>query len=441
MNEIPANPLSQDFHVGGLLKFAFPTMVMMIFMGLYTVADTVFVSRFVDTNALSALNIVCPVINLTVGLGTMLAAGGNAIIARKMGEGDEERASRDFTLIIGAGVLLGIAITVFGIVFFDPIIWGLGSGSLLFPYCRAYLLTLLIFTPAAILQVLFQNLFVTAGRPGLGMMLSVGAGVVNILLDAVFMGFFGMGIQGAALGTGIGYLIPATAGIFFFIRSKGSLCFRKPVPDFSVLRESCTNGFSEMVSQAASAVTTFLFNRIMMRLLGEDGVAAVTILIYSQFLLTSLYIGFSMGVAPIISYHYGSGEQNRLRRVFRICLSFVAAVSLAVFGAAQIFGSFMVSAFAAEGTAVYEIADRGFHIFSWAFLFCGFNIFASAAFTALSNGKVSALISSLRTFVLLVPALLILPYFGGETGVWLAVPAAEAAALSVLVGFAFSYVL
>lgn len=212
--------------IKSLLKFAFPTIVMMLLMGLYTIVDTIFVARFVGTNALSALNIVCPVINLIVGPGTMLATGGSAIVARKMGAGETIRASQDFTWIICAGALLGVAITVLG----------------------------------------------------------------------------------AALGTGIGYLIPAAAGILFFIVGDSSLHFRKPVMDISILAESCVNGFSEMVSQAASAVTTFFFNGIMMKLLGEDGVAAITIIIYTQFLVTALYIGFSMGVAPIWSAFCGEGD-------------------------------------------------------------------------------------------------------------------------------------
>ena len=419
------NPLSQDFTIKSLLKFAFPTILMMIFMGLYTVVDTIFVARFVDTNALSALNIVCPVINLIVGLGTMLATGGSAIVARKMGAGEQKRAAQDFTLIISAGILLGVLIEVLGTVFIDRIVWGLGAGSILFPYCKEYLFILLLFTPASILQVLFQNLIVTAGRPGMGMVLGVSAGIANILLDYIFMVPLHMGIKGAAFGTGIGYMIPAVIGLWFFSTKRGSLHFRKPVIDFSVLAKSCTNGFSEMVSQAAAAVTTFLFNRIMMKLLGENGVAAITIIIYTQFLLSALYIGFSMGVAPVISYNYGKQDHARLKKVFSICMRFIILVSIVIFGLTYAFGSPMVSFFATKGTPVYEIAREGFRIFPFSFLFCGLNIFTSATFTAVSNGKLSAVLSFLRTFGLILVFLLILPEFMGVAGVWLAVPIAE----------------
>ena len=419
------NLLSQNFTIKSLLKFAFPTILMMIFMGLYTAADTIFAARFAGTNALSALNIVCPVINLTVGFGTMLAAGGSAIIARRMGEGEQKRAAQDFTLIISAGIFSGVFIAVLGTVFTDRIIQALGAGSILYPYCREYLSILLLFTPASILQVLFQNLIVTAGRPGMGMLLGVSAGTANILLDYIFMVPLQMGIKGAAYGTGIGYMIPAVTGLWFFSTKKGSLYFTKPVIDFSVLAESCTNGFSEMVSQAAAAVTTFLFNRIMMKLLGENGVAAITIIIYTQFLLSALYIGFSMGAAPVISYNYGKQDEKQLKNVFSICMRFIVFVSVTVFAAAFIFGPSLAGIFAEKGTPVYEIARNGFSIYPFSLLFCGLNIFTSAAFTALSNGKLSAILSFLRTFGLITVLLLTLPNILGVTGVWLAVPIAE----------------
>ena len=419
------NPLSQNFDIKSLLWFAFPTIITMIFMGLYTIVDTIFVSRFVNTNALSALNIVCPVINLIVGLGTMLATGGSAIVARKMGAGEEERARKDFTMIVLTGMILGVIIAGLGAVFIDNIVNGLGANEILFPYCKEYLLILLLFTPASILQVLFQNLIVTAGYPGLGMVLSVSAGAVNIFLDFIFMVVFDMGIKGAALGTGIGYLLPAIIGIGFFSTTKGSLYFQKPAADISVLTKSCANGCSEMVSQAASAVTTFLFNMVMMKFLGENGVAAITIMIYTQFFLTTLYIGFSMGVAPVISYNYGCNNNVRLKKIFRICLRFIGAISMMIFLLSLAFASPLVAVFSPKGTLVYEIARKGFFIFAFSFLFCGFNIFTSTAFTALSDGKVSALLSFLRTFGLIAILLLVLPDLIGAAGVWLAVPVAE----------------
>ena len=400
------NILDQKWSAGSLLRFAFPTIVMMIFMGLYTIVDTIFVAQFVNTDALSSINIVCPIINITVGLGTMIATGGNAIVSRKMGAGENQEAKEDFTLLILTGAVIGFLILLGGTIWIDKIVYALGASDLLFPYCKDYLMVLFLFIPANILQTLFSNLFVTAGKPGLGFGLSVLAGVANIILDYIFIVPCGLGIQGAALGTGFGYLIPTVAGLAYFARSKGTLSFTRPKLKLAVIGESCFNGSSEMVGQLATAVTTFLFNRTMMNLLGEDGVAAITIIIYSQFLLNTLYIGYSMGIAPIIGFNYGNRNEVQQKKVFSISMRFIAAASVLIF-------------------AVYQIAANGFTIFSYSFLFCGLNNFTSAMFTALSNGKVSAVLSFLRTFGLLAGGILLLPRIWGITGVWLAVPVAE----------------
>ncbi len=303
MTEIQKNPLAKNFDAISLIRFAFPSMVMMLFMGLYTIVDTIFVARFVDTNALSSINIVCPAINLIVGLGTMLATGGSAVIAKKMGNGTIEEARSNFTLIVVAGAVIGLLITATGLLFLDEIIWGLGASEVLFPYCREYLTVQLIFVVGNMMQVLYQNLFVTAGKPTLGLVLAVLAGIANIVFDYVFIVLQQMGIKGAAIGTGIGYMIPTIIGTIFFLTGsrisvtdsecgdriaagrkagvlpsgRSELYFCKPKMDASVLLKSCSNGVSEMVSQCSTAVTTFLFNVTMMKLLGEDGVAAINI--------------------------------------------------------------------------------------------------------------------------------------------------------------------
>lgn len=437
--EAADNALSQDFSAMTLLRFAFPTITMMIFLGLYTIVDTIFVARFVNTNALSAINIVCPIINITVGLATMLATGGSAVVARKMGSGNEKEAKENFTLIICAGLIIGLLITLIGFLFFEPIIRGLGASDILFPYCRDYLTILLIFAPANVMQCLYVNLFVTAGKPGLGLWLSVFAGLTNIILDYVFIVPMQMGISGAAIATSIGYMIPTIAGTCFFAKNKGSLSFVRPKFDIKVIGESCFNGASEMVSQLSTAITTFLFNITMMKLLGEDGVAAVTIIIYSQFLLTTMYIGFSMGVAPVISYNYGSHNHIRLKKIFRICMGFIAICSVLIFVVSMLGGSYISNIFAGQEKNVNEITKSGFSIFSFSFLFCGLNIFASAMFTALSNGKVSAIISFLRTLGFITVGLLVLPTFLNITGVWLAVPLAELLALFVSITLILRY--
>lgn len=420
------NILAGHFSTGTLLRFALPTILMMVLMGLYTVVDTIFVSHFVSTDAFASINIVCPVLNLTVGLGTMLATGGNAIISKYMGEGRERKAKESFTLIFFTGAGLGLFLAGAGLLWREKLLYLLGAEGMLFGYARDYLTILLFFLPANILQTLFANLFVTAGRPGLGSMLSIGAGILNIILDYIFIVLCHMGIQGAALGTGIGYLMPAlVGGVYFCVKRQGTLCFVRPKWNAKILLESCFNGSSEMVSQLATAVTTLLFNRTMMRLAGEDGVAAITIIIYSQFLLSTVYIGFSMGVAPVIGYNYGSGETKRQKQIFRICMGFVWISSAVVFLFSFLGGQYMVQLFAGQESTVYAIASEGFRIFAFSFLFCGQNIYTSAFFTALSNGRVSAFLSFFRTFVFLTTGILFLPKLWGITGVWLAVPAAE----------------
>ena len=243
--------------------------------------------------------------------------------------------------------------------------------SLQAEYCKDYLMVLFLFIPANILQTLFSNLFVTAGKPGLGFGLSVLAGVANIILDYIFIVPCGLGIRGAALGTGFGYLIPTVAGLVYFARSKGTLSFTRPKLKWAVIGESCFNGSSEMVSQLATAVTTFLFNRTMMNLLGENGVAAITIIIYSQFLLNTLYIGYSMGIAPIIGFNYGNRNDVQQKRVFSISMRFIALASVLIFSISMFGGSYIVRLFADNTSEVHQIAANGFTIFSYSFLFCG----------------------------------------------------------------------
>ena len=431
--------IAREFHFFSLLKFALPTMIMMVFMSLYTIVDGIFVSRFVGTNALSATNIVYPAINLVIGLAVMLATGGSAEIARKMGEGKLEEAKRNFSLVVLTGVVLGIIIAVVGLVFISPICYALGATGQLIGDCRDYLSILLLFAPASILQMLFQTFFVTAGKPMIGLALTISAGVTNMVFDYIFIVPFGMGVTGAALATAMGYLIPAVCGVLYCVSHKNALHFSKPKFEIRLLVKSCSNGSSEMVSNVSSAVITFLFNIIMIRLLGEDGVAAITIVLYAQFLLTALYLGFSMGVAPVISYHYGSDNRDQLRLIFKYCLVFVTTSSLLVYLLALLSNTTIVGIFSPKGSEVYRIAVRGFFLFAFTYLFSGTNLYASSMFTAFSNGKVSAAISFLRTFVFIILGLLALPQLLGVDGVWLAVPIAEFLTVLISVFFFVRY--
>ncbi len=420
-----SNSIAKNFKFFSLLRFALPTMVMMIFMSLYSIVDGIFISRLLGTNALSAANIVYPVISIVFAVGIMLSTGGSALIAKKLGEGKDREAQEDFSFLTLISFLFGIAILLVGNIFIEPIVRALGSTDALLPYCVDYLSVSLLLAPAAMLQMMFQTFFVTAGKPLIGLMLTISGGVANMILDYLFMGPFNMGISGAALATGIGELIPAVIGLFYFLFTRHSLYLTKPVVRFQVLKESCFNGSSEMVTNLSTAVVTYLFNITMLKFLSEPGVAAITIVLYGQFLFNALYMGFSMGVAPVISYNHGSQNLPLLKRIFKICIGFISISSILITIMALVSSPVIVEIFTPIGSATYDIAKTGFFLFSINYIFAGINIYSSSMFTAFSDGKVSALISFVRTFVLIVLNILLLPYLIGVNGVWLAVPAAE----------------
>lgn len=405
--------------------FALPTTIMMVVMSLYTIVDGVFVSRYVSTNALSSINIVYPVINIVLGISVMLSTGSSAIVAKKMGEGRPDSARQTFTTIILLNIGLGLVIALFGNLAAVPLSRLLGASELLLEDCVTYLRWQLAFAPALMLQILFQMYFVTEGRPGIGLFLTLLAGVSNALLDYLLIVPLGLGIAGAAIATVTGYMIPAVIGLLYFACSRRSLWLVRPRMERGELKDTCINGSSEMVTNLSSGIITFLFNLAMMHFAGEDGVAAITIIQYSQFLLNALFMGFSQGVSPVISFNYGSKNHNQLKQVFRTSLIFTAVTSLATFLLAQVTGSLVVGVFSRPGTAVYALARHGFTIFAFSFLFSGLTIFASALFTALSDGRISAVISFVRTFGLIITSLLVLPFLIGIDGVWLAIPIAE----------------
>ena len=420
-----SHSLSKKFTFGSLLMFAMPTTIMMVVMSLYTIVDGVFVSRYVSTNALSSINIVYPIINIVLGLSVMLSTGSSAIVAKKMGEGRPDSARGTFTMIIMLNIAAGLVIAILGNLFATPLSLLLGSSEVLLKDCVTYLRWQLAFAPSLMLQIQFQMFFVTEGKPGIGLFLTLLAGIANAVLDYVLIVPMGMGIAGAAIATVTGYSIPALIGLIYFAAARKSLWFVRPRIVKKELGETCLNGSSEMVTNLSSGVITFLFNLLMMHFAGEDGVAAITIIQYSQFLLNALFMGFSQGVSPVISFNYGSQNHQQLRQVFKTSLIFTAASSLAVFLMAQLGGSLVVEIFARRGTPVYELARHGFMIFACSFLFSGFTIFASALFTALSDGRISAIISFVRTFGLIITSLLVLPFIIGMDGVWLAIPIAE----------------
>lgn len=419
------NRLDRDFTLAGLLRFALPTIVMMLVTSLYTIVDGILISRLVGVNALAAANVAYPAISVTLAMGIMLGTGGSAVVAHKMGAGRMEEARRDFGFLALTAVCIGLCICLLGALGAEPLARLLGASDLLLADTATYLRVQLCFAPMAMLQLLFESFFVTAGRPGLGLCLAVAAGVTNGVLDALYMGPLQMGILGAAVATVTGYSIPAVVGVLFFLLRRQGLRFGRPNGDMRMLGRACFNGSSEMVTNLSAAVTTFLFNAIMMAYLGEPGVSAITIVLYAQFLLIALYLGFSMGVAPVFSFNRGAQRYDRMRRVFGYCVRFLLFSSLGILLLALALSGTIVGVFSPAGSPVYAIALDGFRLFSPAFLFAGVNIFSSALFTALGDGRTSALISFARTFGFLLLGLLLLPRLLEVTGVWLAVPLAE----------------
>lgn len=434
-----SNAIGQDFKFFSLIRFVLPTIVMMVFLSLYSIVDGVFIARFLGTDSLSAQNIVWPVGSLELALGIMLASGGSAIVARKLGEGRRDEARRDFSFLALVTVLAAAAMMAVGTVFLEPICRALGATDLLLEDAKTYLQVMLYFAPAMMLQALFQTFFVTAGQPAIGLTVTVLGGVTNGVLDYLLMGPLGLGMAGAAMASGFGQCIPAIVGLVYFALSRGDLRFVRPRASLRLLGESCFNGSSEMVTNLSNAVITFLFNIILLDLAGEDGVAAIAVILYGQFLFNAVSFGFSQGVAPVFSFNHGSGNHAQLRRVFHICVGFTLGSSAAMLALALALAPAVVGVFTPPGSNAYAITVHGFYLFAISFLFAGMNIFASSLFTAFSDGRTSAVISFARTFGFIVICVLTLPAVLDIDGVWLSVPVAELGTLFLSLWFLHRY--
>lgn len=423
--------IKKDFNALQLLAFSFPSIINMMFISLYQSVDGLFISNLVGTNALSAVNIVYPVISVLVGIAIMLGTGGSAIIGINLGMNEPKLARENFSRIVSFGIVLSIIISVLGYIFTDEVLKLLGANDVLMPYCVDYYRIQICFMPAMVVQIMFGNLFVTASMPKTGLYLSIIAGILNAVLDYVFIAVFDMGISGASLATVTGYMIPSTfALIYFSFVRKGDLYFVKHSFSLSTIVKACSNGVSEFISNFAISITTLIINFTMLKLAGEDGVAAFTAVLYTQFIFTAIFMGFSNGVAPVISYNYGSKNRERFDRIFAICKKTIAFMSILMVSSAFLFDEQVVGLFIPKASSAYEITLLGYKLFSINYIFAGFNIFASGFFTAVSNGKVSAIISSLRTFIFTVIGLLTLPYIV-KNGIWFAIPIAELLTLFV----------
>lgn len=422
-----------------ILKFAVPTIAMTVFMSFYTMVDGLFVSNLIGTNALSAINLTAPVIQLVTAVSTMLATGGSAIIMKKMGEQKAEEAREDFTFLILVNVLVGIVMCVLGYLAMDFIFSGMNLSADVEGYCVEYLSRYLLFTVPILLMNNFTLYMIASEKATLSFICSVGGGILNMVLDYVFIAVLNMGISGAAVATGLGYSVTAVVGLVVFCRKKNLLHFRKPVLRFRVLANAAVNGCSEMATALVTGIITMMFNWTMLRYVGEDGVAAVTIIMYVLMFASSLYTGYSYGAAPMISYYYGEQNHEKLKKLVAISLKVIGGISVLTVAASFVLTKPLVSVFARPDNPVYELAVTGNRICTVALFFIGFNIFASGMFTALSNGVVSAVLAFSRSFVFMLITMLVLPAILGVNGIWLATPVAELMALILSVSMFAKY--
>ena len=412
--------LSDHFTYGRLLRYTLPSIVMMIFTSLYSVVDGLFVSNLVGDLALS------PVTMIVGAFGFMLGTGGSAIVARTLGEGRPELASRYFSMFIWCVAGLGVVLSIFCLIFIEPIMRLAGASDLLLDDCVRYGGILLAGSAPFMLQSAFQSFFSAAERPQLGLLLSLAAGATNMVLDYVFIALLDMGITGAAWATVLGYCVGGLIPVFYFASPKRSgLRLTRTSFYGRELLHACTNGSSELMSNISASVVGILYNIRLMDLLGEPGVAAHSVMMYVDFVFVAAFLGFSMGSAPIVSYHYGAQNHGELQSVFRRSMVIVGTTSAVMVAASELLSRPLSAAFVGYSPELLELTTHGFRIFALCYVFCGLNIYASAFFTALCNGVLSALISFTRSLLFRGGLVLTMPLLFGVDGVWWSVAAAE----------------
>lgn len=428
--------LSEKFTTRKLLRFTMSSILMMVFISIYSVVDGFFVGRYVGSNGLAAVNIVFPLIMTIGSFGFMLGTGGTAEVARAMGEQREQVAKEYFSFLTLVTVLMGVFLSLLAFIFMEPLCYVMGASELIIADCVTYGRICTLGNVFFMLQGFFQSFFVAAERPKIGFLLSILSGIINIFLDWLLVGVWGMGLSGAAIATVCGFMVSGLIPVFYFLSDNSSrLQFAKPVNDIAMLLRSMGNGASEMVTNISRSLITVLFNVQLMQLLGEDGVAAISVMLYIEFVFTAVLIGFSIGVAPVIGYHYGARNGDELKKLHHSCLKIVGLVSVSMFIISELAAVTLITIFIIDNPSLIELTVQGFRVFALSFLFCGINIFASAYFTALGNGRASAMISFIRALVLQVTMILLLPQFFGIWGIWLALPVAEA----LMLGLTFWY--
>ena len=426
--------LSEHFTYKKLIKFTLPTIVMMIFTSIYGVVDGLFISNVVKGSAFASVNLIMPALMIIGTIGFMFGTGGSAIISKTLGEGDDERANRYFSMLIYLEIILGIVFTVIGLIFLKPIAGLLGATEEMMPDCLTYGGILLIGMTAFILQNSFQSFLVSAEKPGFGLIISIIAGVTNIVLDFLFIYVFRWGVAGAAWATITSQFVGAIIPLIYFIRkNKSRLKLCKTKFEWSPIVKTCTNGSSEMVTNLSMSLVNILFNAKLMEMAGANGVSAYGIIMYVGFLFSGTYLGYSVGSAPIISYHFGAGNKDELKSLFKKSLKLLGIVAIAMTLLAELFARPLANIFVSYDKDLLKLTITALRLYSLSYIISWFNIYSSSFFTALNDGFVSALISFLRTLVFQVIVILILPKLFGINGIWLSVLVAEFLSLVVSV--------
>ncbi len=420
--------LSDHFTTKKLLRFTLPSIAMMVFTSIYGVVDGFFVSNFAGKTSFAAVNFIMPFMMMLGALGFMFGTGGSALVAKMMGEGNHEKANRTFSLLVFVSFGIGVSLSVLGFLILRPISAWLGASGELLENCVLYGRFLLVSLPFYVLQLEFQSFYVAAEKPQLGLRVTVIAGVTNIILDALFVAVFHWGLVGAAAATMISEITSGLVSVIYFARPNDSLLrITKPQFDGRALLKTCANGSSELLSNISMSLVGMLYNVQLMKYAGENGVAAYGVLMYVNFIFISIFIGFTVGTSPLISFNYGAQNHVELRNLLKKSLLLLSGASVVMLLLGQILARPLAQIFVGYDPELWDLTTRGFTIFSFSFLFAGLAIFGSAFFTALNNGAVSALVSFLRTLVFQLAAVFLLPLWLDIDGIWLSVVVAELA--------------
>ncbi|MBQ7934598.1 MAG: MATE family efflux transporter [Lachnospiraceae bacterium] len=428
--------LSDHFNYRKLLRFSFPSIVMMIFTSIYGVVDGFFVSNYVGKTPFAAVNFIMPFLMILGAMGFMFGTGGSALIAQALGEGKPDRAKKIFSLLIYVSILCGILIALLGILFLRPIAQFLGAEGVMLENCVTYGRIILLALPAFMLQFEFQSFFVTAEKPQLGLAVTVAAGMTNILLDALFVAVFQWGLVGAAVATAASQLVGGIIPVIYFACPNSSLLrLTKTCFDGSALLKTCVNGSSELMSNISMSLVGMLYNVQLMKYAGEDGVAAYGVLMYVNMIFLAAFIGYAVGTAPVVSYHYGAGDYNELKGLLKRSLVIIGIFSVSMLVLGEVLALPLSHIFVGYDQGLLELTLKGFVIYSFSFLFAGMAIYGSSFFTALGDGLTSALIAFLRTLVFQIAAVIILPLIWGIDGIWVSIVVAELMATVITVFF------